>query len=54
LNKREFKQKLAAFLARRGFSYDTTQDVAARLIDELEESDPIYFSAHAAIDEDSS
>jgi regulatory protein len=52
LAKRDFKQKLAAYLARRGFSYDTTQDVAARLIDELEESDPIYFSAHADIDED--
>jgi regulatory protein len=40
---RDFKQKLAAFLQRRGFSYSTTRDVVERLREELEESDPQYF-----------
>lgn len=43
LTKREFKLKLGAFLQRRGFSSETTQDTVLRLIDELEAQDAAVF-----------
>lgn len=43
LSRRDFKIKLAAFLQRRGFSFDTTQDVVLRLIKELEAQDEMVF-----------
>jgi regulatory protein len=43
LTKREFKVKLSAFLQRRGFSFDTTQDTVLRLMDELEAQDAMFF-----------
>lgn len=35
MTRREFRARVGAFLQRRGFSHDTTQDVVARLLDEL-------------------
>jgi regulatory protein len=43
LSRYEFRQKLGAFLARRGFQYDTANEVIGQLIAELEE-DPDYFA----------
>lgn len=40
---REFRQKMSAFLQRRGFSYSTVEEVVNRLKDELEADDPDYF-----------
>ncbi len=40
---RVFRAKLSAFLMRRGFSYDTTEDAVNRLMDELAD-DPQYFN----------
>ena len=39
-----FKQKLGAFLQRRGFSYDTVQRVLEQLIRELEGDDESFFA----------
>lgn len=41
----EFRQKMSAFLQRRGFSYSTVQDVVNRLKDELEADDLSYFKS---------
>ncbi len=49
---REFKTKMNAFLQRRGFSYSTTQDVVARLIETLEADDPDYFNRDDELNED--
>jgi regulatory protein len=46
-SQREFKQKIASFLQRRGFSYSTTRTVTKRLIEELETEQPGYFVDHA-------
>jgi regulatory protein len=40
---REFRQKMSAFLQRRGFSYSTVEEVVNRLKAELEADDPDYF-----------
>lgn len=42
--RREFREKLSAFLVRRGFDYDTVRDVVDRLISELENEQPEYFA----------
>jgi regulatory protein len=39
LDKRAFREKLGAYLARRGFDYDTVSEVTNRLIAEFEEDD---------------
>jgi regulatory protein len=44
LDKRAFREKLAAFLARRGFDYDAVREVTDRLIQEFEESDADVFT----------
>jgi regulatory protein len=44
LSQREFRTKMSAFLQRRGFSYNTTQDVVTRLIEEFEAQDTPYFN----------
>ncbi len=44
LDKRKFREKLGAFLARRGFDYDAVREVTDRLIQEFEESDAGVFS----------
>lgn len=49
---REFKTKMNAFLQRRGFSYSTTQDVVASLIETLESDDPDYFNRDEELNED--
>jgi regulatory protein len=41
---REFKQKLGAFLQRRGFRYDAVNQALNRLIEELAENEPDFFS----------
>jgi regulatory protein len=38
-----FRQKMAAFLQRRGFSYSTASQAIRQLIEELTESDPAFF-----------
>jgi regulatory protein len=40
---REFRQKMSAFLQRRGFTYSTVEEVVSRLKTELEADDPDYF-----------
>jgi len=42
-NRREFRDKLGAFLQRRGFPYSVCREMIRRLIDELESTDPAYF-----------
>ncbi len=44
LDKRTFRNKLGAFLARRGFDYDVTRTAIDRLIDELEAAETGFFS----------
>jgi regulatory protein len=44
INRREFRQKMAAFLQQRGFTYSTIRDVVERLIEDLEAQDPEYFT----------
>lgn len=43
LTQNEFRTRLGAFLARRGFGYDTVRDVTDRLVNELEDEHPDYF-----------
>jgi regulatory protein len=43
-SQRDFKQKLGAFLQRRGFRYDSVNQALTRLIEELSESEPDFFS----------
>jgi regulatory protein len=50
-DRREFKQKLGAFIQRRGFSFSAVRPVIARVIEELETQTPGYFTAKH--DEDS-
>lgn len=52
LSKRDFQQKLSAFLQRRGFSYSTTREMVDRLYEELEAEDPNYFNRVTDDDED--
>jgi regulatory protein len=52
LSKRDFRTKMSAFLQRRGFSYNTTQDVVTRLIEEQEAQDSHFFNRTADDDED--
>jgi regulatory protein len=52
LSKRDFRVKLSAFLQRRGFSYNTTQDVVTRLIEEQEAQDSSFFNRTADNDEE--
>jgi regulatory protein len=40
---RDFREKIAAFLQRRGFSYDDIHDTTQRLLNELDAQDPDYF-----------
>lgn len=40
----EFKRKLGAFLQRRGFGYEATNQALARWIEELQLADPDYFA----------
>jgi regulatory protein len=42
---REFKQKLGAFLQRRGFRYDAVNQALTQLIEELNESEPDFFTS---------
>jgi regulatory protein len=44
-SQRDFKQKLGAFLQRRGFRYDAVNQALNQLIEELSESDPDFFSS---------
>lgn len=44
--RREFQNKLGAFLQRRGFTYEVVRTVTRRLMQELEAADPEYFSGH--------
>jgi regulatory protein len=46
--KQAFRQKLGAFLARRGFDYDAARAVTDRLIEELGEEDPAFFATSPA------
>ena len=54
-SRKVFREKLGAFLQRRGFAYSAAREVIRRLIDELESTDPAYFGVEggqAALDED--
>jgi regulatory protein len=44
VDQREFRTKLGAFLARRGFGYDIVREVIDQLVSELEEEQPDYFA----------
>lgn len=52
LTRHEYRQKLGAFLQRRGFAYSTASQIIRRLIDELADSDPPFFAV-AESDEES-
>lgn len=45
LDHRSFRQKLGAFLQRRGFGYETINDALRQIISEIEEDDPEYFGS---------
>lgn len=45
LPRREFRQKMGAFLQRRGFSYTTASQVIRRILEELAREDPAFFAA---------
>ena len=52
LDKRNFRTKLGAYLARRGFNYDTIGQVIERLIDETEQGDAgAFVPSHDNIEE---
>ena len=51
LDKRDFRTKLGAYLARRGFDYETIGEVITRLIDETEEGDADAFAPSHDIEE---
>jgi SOS response regulatory protein OraA/RecX len=44
LEKRAFREKLGAFLSRRGFDYDIVREVTDRLINEFEEESADAFT----------
>ncbi|MFZ4813188.1 MAG: RecX family transcriptional regulator [Phototrophicaceae bacterium] len=48
----EWRQRLGAFLMRRGFGYSTVAEVLAQIKDELEVSDPDYFDLGSDSDAD--
>lgn len=52
LTPQEYRQKLGAFLQRRGFSYATASPIIRRLIDELTETDPAFFAGGGGADDD--
>lgn len=43
-NKQDFRNKVSAFLVRRGFDYEIVREVVEQLIRELEEEQPEYFA----------
>ena len=47
-----FRKKIGDLLRRRGFSYSTIRDVVERLLDELETSDPEYFTQPTELNEE--
>jgi regulatory protein len=44
VHRSEFRQKMAAFLQQRGFTYSTIRDVVERLMEDMEAQDPEYFT----------
>lgn len=48
----QFRQKMGAFLQRRGFNYSTASQVIRQLTAELADSDPAFFSQAAADEAD--
>ncbi len=50
--RQEYRQKMGAFLQRRGFGYSTASQIIRRLIDELADSEPPFFAAKEANDDD--
>lgn len=46
-SQREFKQKIGAFLQRRGFNYDVANRALQTLIEELQSDDPHFFAGAA-------
>ncbi|NJR12792.1 regulatory protein RecX [bacterium] len=52
LTQREYRQKMGAFLQRRGFAYSTASHIIRRLIEELAEAEPPFFGVADASDED--
>jgi regulatory protein len=52
LTHREYRQKMGAFLQRRGFAYSTASQIIRRLIDELADSEPPFFAADGSSEED--
>lgn len=47
----EFRNKLGAFLLRRGFGYDIVREVVGQLINELMEEEPDYFAPDQSYEE---
>jgi len=52
LTRREYRQKMGAFLQRRGFGYSTASQIIRRLIDELADSEPPFFAADETGEDD--
>jgi len=52
LTRHEYRQKMGAFLQRRGFGYSTASQIIRRLIDELADSEPPFFAADRPNEED--
>jgi regulatory protein len=52
LTHREYRQKMGAFLQRRGFGYSTASQIIRRFIDELADEEPPFFAVAGADEED--
>ncbi|HMM29636.1 MAG TPA: RecX family transcriptional regulator [Aggregatilineaceae bacterium] len=51
LDRRSFRNRLGAFLARRGFDYDTAREAVDRLVRDLDETDAAFFAGNDAPDD---
>jgi len=52
LTHREYRQKMGAFLQRRGFGYSTASQIIRRFIDELADEEPPFFVVEGASEDD--
>jgi regulatory protein len=52
LTRQEYRQKMGAFLQRRGFGYSTASQIIRRLMEELADSDPPFFAVNESSEED--
>ena len=52
LSRRDARQKLGQYLARRGFGYDTIRDVVTEILNDLNDEQPDYFAIDDTMNEE--